>query len=293
MQKQTSIIIGVIIAVAIIAGGGVFAYQYFLNSKIPMTNVQSNPNVQNSNTEIADWKTYTSDEYGFEFKYPSDFFEIGYPFNVTTVPSATGYDMSKGECMPVLPLPGFGDIGGGKVTINGNNYCHYQLSYATPDYQYYKDYYLTINKYIQSRFPYFLLSIELDSFSSKCGNYLPLESTDNKQKDSYSRCRAERSNIVQQIASTFKFTSQPDSFIFKNLDTYSNTKKQLTINGWTPIVQINQEIIDSQFPEIGNCGSGVNTFCNVDFQKGIYKNHLNVQSRNINGTLQWIVVGSE
>lgn len=29
---------------------------------------------RNQNVQIADWKTYTNNEYGFEFKYPNDFY---------------------------------------------------------------------------------------------------------------------------------------------------------------------------------------------------------------------------
>jgi len=78
MQKQISTITGIIIivAVAVIAVGGVFAYQYYQNSQIPMTNIQSNPNNQiQVKDETADWKTYKNDQYGFEIKYPESNFE--------------------------------------------------------------------------------------------------------------------------------------------------------------------------------------------------------------------------
>jgi hypothetical protein len=76
MQKEKGIstLIGIIIIVvaALVLFGGVFAYQYFVKSQIPNPNDQSNLNSQNSNTEIADWKTYTNSEYGFEIKYPDE-----------------------------------------------------------------------------------------------------------------------------------------------------------------------------------------------------------------------------
>jgi hypothetical protein len=68
MQKQQGIssLVGIliIIAVAIIAFGGVFAYQYFAKPQTPITNVQ------NPNPETAGWKTYVNNDLGIEFKYP-------------------------------------------------------------------------------------------------------------------------------------------------------------------------------------------------------------------------------
>src|SRR3989344_289141 len=79
MQKRVLIIIGIIVLAAVILGG---AFLWMQKSQTPIANVQSNPNVstsakaladkQNSNTETADWKTYTNSEYGFELKYPND-----------------------------------------------------------------------------------------------------------------------------------------------------------------------------------------------------------------------------
>lgn len=58
MQKQkgkvpTSVGIIIIVVVAVVLFGGVFAYQHF--------------------TKTAGWKTYKNTQYGFEFQYPNDF----------------------------------------------------------------------------------------------------------------------------------------------------------------------------------------------------------------------------
>ena len=64
--------VAVIMAVAIFAFGGVFIYQYYLNSRIPITNVQSIPSVKNSNAQSRDRKTYKNDALGFSLQYPSN-----------------------------------------------------------------------------------------------------------------------------------------------------------------------------------------------------------------------------
>ena len=65
--------------IAVIVFAGYLAYQEYqvsknqdtLKSQTPMTNVQSNANDQNSNTENADWKTYINNEGKFSLEYPS------------------------------------------------------------------------------------------------------------------------------------------------------------------------------------------------------------------------------
>lgn len=75
MQKRISTLAGIVIIAiaAVVIFGGIFAWQYISKSQIPTPNTQSNLNVQNQNTETADWKTYKNDEYGFEIKYPKEF----------------------------------------------------------------------------------------------------------------------------------------------------------------------------------------------------------------------------
>lgn len=82
MQKQKGIStlfgIAIIISFAAVSFGGAFAYQYFIKSKFPIRqlsdNDQSNTNVRNLNSEIKDWETFKNNEYGFEFRYPVDFY---------------------------------------------------------------------------------------------------------------------------------------------------------------------------------------------------------------------------
>ena len=87
MQKKTSTLIGILIlvAVAIVLVGGAIV---FFKSQTPMTNDQLNPNIQISNTNIADWKTYKNDQYGFEFKYPDNAIAIA----KNPISDTCGYD---------------------------------------------------------------------------------------------------------------------------------------------------------------------------------------------------------
>ena len=87
-----SVIAAVIIAVVALAaiGGGVWYYQKTRNtnniksaqeSQITATTTESS-----SQNVTAGWKTYTSEKYGFEFKYPQDYKTIAPPKNIDTTP---------------------------------------------------------------------------------------------------------------------------------------------------------------------------------------------------------------
>jgi hypothetical protein len=63
-QKGISTLTGIIIivVVAVVLFGGVFAYQYFAT--------KSKPKVVQTQTQTAGWKTYTNTQYGFKFSVP-------------------------------------------------------------------------------------------------------------------------------------------------------------------------------------------------------------------------------
>ena len=94
-----------------------------------------------------------------------------------------------------------------------------------------------------------------------------------------------------------------DGFSYVMDDDYAHAKDVLKGNGWLPVIPtsyeyesgeiVNSKPIDKNFPEIGYCGSGRDKICNVDFRKGTYQNHLNLQFKDVNGKLEWIVVGNE
>lgn len=67
--------LGIIVIIAILAGGGIWAYQYYISSQ------NSNPpTIESPKNETAGWKTYANNEYGFEVKLP-----LGYSFVSETI----------------------------------------------------------------------------------------------------------------------------------------------------------------------------------------------------------------
>ncbi|OGZ18385.1 MAG: hypothetical protein A2V72_02120 [Candidatus Nealsonbacteria bacterium RBG_13_37_56] len=56
----------IIIVLAVIIGGGIIAYQYYW---LPKEEVKKSE-IETPKDETSDWKTYSNEEYGFEFKYP-------------------------------------------------------------------------------------------------------------------------------------------------------------------------------------------------------------------------------
>jgi len=72
----TFIGIVIIVVVAIILFGGVFAYQYFATKnsqpKIVQPTTQNNQTVGPALSEVEGWKTYTNNKFKYSFKYPAD-----------------------------------------------------------------------------------------------------------------------------------------------------------------------------------------------------------------------------
>jgi len=63
--KKKFLIPLIIIIGVLIIGGGIFAYFQFFKEGVKTEG-------EEQKNETADWKTYKNEQYGFEFKYPSD-----------------------------------------------------------------------------------------------------------------------------------------------------------------------------------------------------------------------------
>lgn len=99
-QKGISTLIGIII-IAIAAAvffGGIFVYQYLAAKTQTIVSVQQNP--------MTGWKTYTNNQYGFEFEYPSDWKLSEYPpygivaLDKNRVPTDSEYNSVRDESEP-------------------------------------------------------------------------------------------------------------------------------------------------------------------------------------------------
>ena len=91
----------ILIVVGVIAIGGVFAYKY---SYQPSKQITLSPQNQ-----IANWKTYQNEEYGFEIKYPDSWYEKHYyPSDVVELQNIDGklYISTGGPCSDCIAAEG-------------------------------------------------------------------------------------------------------------------------------------------------------------------------------------------
>ncbi len=95
-QSNWKIIISVVVGILVLGGVSYGAYYYWQNNKPVVAPID----------EIADWETYRSDEYGFEFKYPKDWdieTSQDYPFSVMVFPR--GFEKDKrGMALSINPV---------------------------------------------------------------------------------------------------------------------------------------------------------------------------------------------
>jgi hypothetical protein len=274
--------------------------------------------------ETADWLTYKDEEYGFEVKYPADFFQTE-SLGPKTKTVDCDYANFADEC-PFIPIEGLTGneedfvinqfIKTERMTINDLPFCLQKFSegamgtsYATYDYTTVRDKKCFV-VYFTVGYPH-------------CSNYL---SSAPKSQERYNKCTLDNEvttpETINKMLSTFKFINKNieedgvedkillDSFReiidqYKFGDNYFYIKEDLIKNGWEPIIPeqygsyiLSDNPISEEFLEISSCGEGVDAICNADFQKmengQKYYNHVNLQSKYSNeGSVIWFFVGTE
>jgi hypothetical protein len=216
MKKITAILIFIIIAA--LAVGAYFLYRYpcqitgygsILCPTRPITN------------EDQSWKTYTNTEYGFEMKYPADFFDPNQQPRLFA--GDCNYQVFPGKCPNIndmvandqaaeggylsiiesnLSDPNYWDNPDGeKQTINNVPYCLYTTSDAETGHVFNYYYFTTVKNQK-------CLGVYLAVTTVNCDFYLPLEEGNTEQAKNYNDCVTTNKNqpkILNEIISSFKF----------------------------------------------------------------------------------------
>jgi len=221
-QKRISTLVGIIIiiVIAVILFGGIFAYQYFATKTNNPPQVQ---NIQNNTNQTAGWKIYTNNEYGFEMKYPNGFYAQGHEPKMLT--GDCNYSVFPDKCPNIYNIVAedFPFVSSSeewdsdfsnadtnktpnpyemsKLTINNIPYCLYKVSDAAMNQQYGYYYYTTVKNQK-------CLVVILNTHTTNCEVYLPLEEGNIEQAKNYNDCLVNNKNqpiILNEIINTFKF----------------------------------------------------------------------------------------
>lgn len=235
-----------VVILAIIVGGVILAYQYLWlpkNSQKPVACTQEakicpdgsavgriGPNCEFAPCpsvkvdETAGWRTEANAEYGFEFKYPNNFFDsnqeprvlVGdcnynfFPDQCPNINNIVIKDLasSGGDINAIknnLSAPNYWkNSNGEKSIINNVTYCLYQTSDAAMSHVYNSYYYATVTSKK-------CLVVNLNTATTNCEVYLPLETGKTQQQINYNNCLTTNQNqpkTLSQILSTFKFIDQ-------------------------------------------------------------------------------------
>lgn len=173
--------------------------------------------------QTADWNVQKNTQYGFEFKYPSNFFgsnqepkilvgDCNYSVFPDTCPDIndiviTSLASSGGDISIIkdnLSSPNYWKVPSGeKSVINDVTYCLYQTEDAAMSQAYVSYYYATVvnNK---------CLVVNLNTSQTNCDVYLPIENGNTDQQKNYDNCLSVNENqpaLLKQVLSTFKFTN--------------------------------------------------------------------------------------
>ena len=173
--------------------------------------------------QASDWKAYTNAEYGFEMKYPVNFFSDNDP-NSHVI--NCNYEIFPNQC----PNVGISTIETGtaktsvgeKINLNGVDYCLYKIGSAGMGHIYNLYNYVTIKDKK-------CFEISFETSKVNCDFYLPLDPGNTLQAENYNNCLYANKNqpiILNQILSTFKFTDKVPVVASQTADwkTYTNTE---------------------------------------------------------------------
>jgi len=227
-----------VFVLATIVGGGILALQYSWTEKgfisTPISQVTSTPQATPTPDVTAGWKTLLNEEFGFELKYPPDFFDLNhepkilvgdcnysvFPDVCPSINDLVANDLASagGDISAIksnLSYPNYWKIPDGeKSTINNVTYCLYQTGDAAMGHTYNYYYYTTVtNKKC--------LVANLSTSTANCDFYLPLEKGNAQQQKNYNNCLTTNQNqpkILSQIVATFKFTNQNQTGCNTNSD---------------------------------------------------------------------------
>jgi hypothetical protein len=170
----------------------------------------------------ANWQTYTNSQYGFQMKYPSDFFDAGqqpkllagdcnynvFPSKCPDINNIVINDMASGggdlnAIKSNLSNPGYWDYPNGtQKTINNVQYCLYTTGDAATGHAFNYYYFATVKDKK-------CLIAYLATSTTNCDFYLPLESGNTEQAKNYTDCVTTNKNqptILNEVINTFKFT---------------------------------------------------------------------------------------
>jgi len=219
MNKKYNILLTVVIFILILGAG---SYYFSVNQKI--STLQPTPVVSAIPDQTANWKTISNTQFGFTLKYPDGFFDVNHQPEILT--GNCNYDVFPESCPNINDIviqqqvASGGDINaiksnlsypnywknpsGEKSTINGIQYCLYQTEDAAMMHSYNSYYYATVSNGQ-------CLVVNLNTSTTNCDAYLPLEAGNTTQATNYNNCMTTNKNqpdILSQIVSTFKFTNK-------------------------------------------------------------------------------------
>ncbi|MBP9821888.1 MAG: hypothetical protein KBC81_00340 [Candidatus Pacebacteria bacterium] len=204
LNKKFAITFGVLILLATGAYAGIWYWQ-----KQQVAVVAPTPTPKTG--ETVNWKTYTSTEYGFEFKYPSDWVPSPSLTDDGVVDFQSPSTVSSMESMPgpyydvrLIPLSATVEEKINSINSMGNVPVKA------------KDLFVGVKKSVVG-------GLEVTSYQAVqnlCGDYV-FEIAHNKSAVVFETCRQEQLSVIEKIISTFKFT---DSIETSNWKTYKNTR---------------------------------------------------------------------